>query len=664
MKTRGRANYLPLYLAGLAVATPVWAQNDTQTKAPAEQSLIYKSDPQRTNSVAANLGAIPPNLLWSYTSNLSARISDTTPLVIGPPGRRRIYMALDAHVLCIDGQTGQQIWRSKPLAAPISSPLAMLASNTGDQILAVTNNGKLHALRTSDGGVQWQADSDPRKSVSVLNTAPVFVKTPEGDRIVIAQGTGRLVAFTPAGELDPKWEVVLGTYSTAPTATPAVSRDGQKLYLPTQDKRLWVINAATTKIEFPITMRASIFSSPVVTNEHLVVATDTVLNGLLLSNGRAGWVFDAKAPLSAPAARVEGAQNSTIFVGAANNKFYAINGSNGRVIWEAQLGDVPTGTPTVANDMIVTGTRNGVLYGLSPADGKIIWRYRLRSERIVSDRVLQQRRPAVTVAPEPADEAAAEPDAQPAVPAFGGGGFGGGGGAVPGGFGGGGFGGGAPGGFGGFGGFGGAPGGTGNNPMMATDRNNPPIWDDTVTQTYGVSGAPVVLEGQVYVQADNAALYAFGVQPFDADPPQLRKPQLSVLNTEGQPALQRLDAEKGWLGSGRGPVLFEAEIDDTGSGVDPSSIRVQLNQQELPAAAVLSFSDATGKLQVRLTEVLAGGEQGRLTDGNQTLTLIVRDYRGNELKYSSNFMVDNTLPQPAAETNQRGRGGFGGRFGR
>src|SRR5690606_32428894 len=140
----------------------------------------------------------------------------------------------------------------------------------------------------------------------------------------------------------------LGSYSTAPTATPAVSRDGQRLYLPTQDKRLWVINAATGRIEFPITMRASIFYSPVVTHEHLVVATDSVLNGLQLSNGRAGWVFDAKSALVAPAARVEGPQKSTIYVGASNGKFYAINGVNGRVVWETELGDVASGTPTVA----------------------------------------------------------------------------------------------------------------------------------------------------------------------------------------------------------------------------------------------------------------------------------------------------------------------------
>lgn len=659
MKIKGRAGYLPLCLAGLAVATPVWAQGGTETGASAQQSLVYKGDPQRTNSVAATLGSTPPNLIWRYSSELLARSSDTAPLVIGPPGRRRIYMALENYVLCLDGQTGQQIWRSKQLEAPISSPLAMLAANTGDQILAVTNNGKLHALRTSDGGVQWQADSDPRKSVSVLNTAPVFAKTAEGERIIIAQGTGRLVAFTPEGELDPDWEVVLGSYSTAPTATPAVSRDGQMLYLPTQDKRLWVINTMTGRIEFPITMRASIFYSPVVTQEHLVVATDSVLNGLQLRNGRAGWVFDAKSALVAPAAKVEGAQNATIYVGAANGKFYAVNGMNGRLMWETELGDVPSGTPTVANDMILTGSRNGMLYGLNPADGKVIWRYRLRTERPVAQRVLDNRRTPVfnNPQPEPDDndgEAAPEGDegAAPAAPVFGGGGFGG----VPGGFG---------GGFGGApGGFGGGPEGNANNPAAAQDRNNPPFWDDEETTSYGVSGVPVVVDGQVYVQADNAALYAFGVAPFDADPPLLTKPQLSVLNTEGQPALQRLDAQRGWLGPGRGPVLFVANIEDAGSGVDPTSIRITLNQQEMPATAILPFEDATGKLQVKLTPETPGGEAGRLTDGNQNITVQVRDYRGNELKFSTNFMVDNTLPQPAPETNERGRSRFRGRFGR
>ena len=278
----------------------------------------------------------------------------------------------------------------------------------------------------------------------------------------------------------------------------------------------------------------------------------------------------------------------------------------------------------------------------------------MRTERPVADRVLQNRIPRFNPNDNVAvgrgdgdnddDNDANDGPENIAQPAFGGGGgFGGGFGGAP-------------------GGFGGAGEGAANNPAAAQDRNNPPFWDDVETTAYGVSGVPVILEGQVYVQADNAALYAFGTQPFDADPPLLTKPQLSILNTEGQPALQRLDAQRGWLGPGRGPVLFVANIEDTGSGVDPSSIRVTLNQQEVPATAMLPFEDTTGKLQVKLTPETPGGEAGRLTDGNQSITVQVRDYRGNELKYSTTFMVDNTLPQPAPETNERGR--FRGRFGR
>ncbi len=92
---------------------------------------------------------------------------------------------------------------------------------------------------------------------------------------------------------------------------------------------------------------------------------------------------------------------------------------------------------------------------------------------------------------------------------------------------------------------------------------------------------------------------------------------------------------------------FTAELFDIGSGVDPASIRVSLNRQQLPESAVGPFSDITGKLLVKLTQT-----QNRLStsleDGNQTLVVTARDYRGNEMAFTVNFMVDNTLPQPAA----------------
>lgn len=613
-----------LFLAGCMIAAAPLAQAQTDAggvAAPAvgnnpagstpgaglTQWLIYRADPQRTGAVDVTLGA-PPNLLWRYSSELSARSNDSAPLVLGPPGQRRLYFALDKYVLCVDGQTGEELKRSKALAAPIASPLSLLPTDAGDLLLAVANSGEMSALRTSDLGVLWTAQPDKTKTVSVINSAPIRLKTAGGDRIIVAIGTGKLVAFDLLGGVDPNWETVLGSFSSAPTATAAISRDGSTLYVPTQDKRIWVVSTATGKVQYSISTRSAVFTSPVVTDEHLIVVNGTTLNGLQLRTGKEDWVFDVKSELSAAAAMKNADGTTTIFVGARNGRFYALSDANGRVLWSTDLADSVSSSPTAAKDMVMVGTRNGILFGLAPADGKILWRYRLRAERVIT----QTR-------------------------------------GTRGGFGGGGFGGGAR------GGFGGGEGGSANSATVRSRSEKvQPIWSDTPTQTFGVSTTPVVLNDQVYVLADNAALYSFSTRPFDADPPRLLNPQLSILNTEDKPVLQPLDNEKGWLGPGRGPVEFIAEISDAGSGVDPASIRVTFNRQGVPASAIAPYSDVTGKLLVKLTDSKVPA-LANLEDGNQTIVITARDYRGNEMTQSITFMVDNTAPVPSPSTNRYNR---------
>ena len=632
-----------LFLAAMSVAAMslsaphAHAQMDDDDAAPAAGStpsagptqwLTYKADAQRTGAVDVTVGA-PPNLMWRHSTELAPRTNDSAPLVIGPPGQSRIYFALDKFVICVDAQTGQEIKRSKALSAPIASPLALLSTDAGDLVLAVANSGEMSALRTSDLGQLWSALPDKDKTVSVLNSAPIRLKTANGERLIVAIGTGKLVAFDLLGQIDPNWETVLGNFSSAPTATAALSRDSSTLYVPTQDKRVWVVSTDTGKVRYSINTRSAVFTSPVVTDDHLIVVNGSTLNGLQLKSGREDWVFDVKSDLSAAAAMKDKNGNTTIFVGARNGRFYAINDANGRVLWSSDLADSISSPPTVAKDMIFVGTRNGVMFGLAPADGKVLWRYRLHADRVVTQPTRQRNgRGGGT------DNNAG---------GFGGGGFGGADGGA-----------GAPGGFAGGGEFGGGA-GQGSASNSATLRNRrektQPIWSDTPTQTFGVTTTPIVLNDQLYILADNSALYSFSTQPFDADPPQLMNPQLSILNTEGKPALQRLDNEKGWLGPGRGPVEFIAEINDIGSGVDPTSIRISFNRQELPATAITSFSDITGKLLLKLTDAKVSA-MANLEDGNQTILITARDYRGNEMAQTITFMVDNTAPVPAPVVNR------------
>lgn len=601
------------------VLTPsAGAQGDTTPAAteaaaiPAPTSwLTYKGDLQRTGATPVRLGK-SPNLTWRHSTASAGKTYDATPLVVGPPGQRRIYFAADRVVFCVDAETGAELWHSETLSRPVASPIILLPGDAGDLILAVTSSGELDALRTSDGARAWQVG----ETAPIQNVAPIVVKTAKGDRIIIALATGKLIAFTPGGQLDPSWEIRLGSFASSPTASPALSEDGKFLYIPTQDKKLFIVDLMAGKIAFPIGMRMGTYNSPIIFEGNIILSADTTLSSLKQRTGQTNWDFDVKSALSA-AAVTRTARGSVIFAGARSGKFYAVNAATGAKLWETDLADSVTGAPTVTLDMVLVGTRNGVLFALSPDDGRILWRYRLGTERVL-----------------------------PETSRFGnnrnntGGGTAGGGGA-------------------------GGRGGTGTTAPRVDP--NAPVWDTTETQTFGVTSPPAVIDGMVYLLADNAALYAFSTQPFDAAPPQVFNAQLSVPSSATRPVLQRLDPEKSVLIPGRAPIQLTAEISDTGSGVDPTSIVVKLNNQELPKTAVGTFADATGKLIVTLAE-----QKDRiavnLADGLYTVAIAARDYDGNEMNYSINFLVDNTVAPPAPpETdtrnnnfgnNRRGGGGF------
>jgi outer membrane protein assembly factor BamB len=596
IRHRLRAVFSTVFLASVGVASTCLPLANAQTAgaqttppAPPDGSvstwLTYGADLQRTGAVDVHLSAMP-NLVWRYSSDIEPKEFDTTPLIVGPEGQRRIYFAADRYLVCLDGQTGAQIWRSKALQRPIASPITLMASDAGDVILAVTSSGQLNALRTSDGGQLWQVPA----TAPVQNIAPVLIKTADGSRIMLALATGRLVAYTLDGQLDPNWEVRLGSYSATPTATPALSPDGQFLYIPTQDKRLYVVNIPKARVEYPITLDTGSFVAPVVAGEHLIAVTGTTLLGMKLRTGQTQWRFDVKSSFGSPAVQI-GSEDAAgkIFVGARNGKFYAVDADSGNELWETDLADSVTSVPVVTNTMILVGTRNGLLFGLSPENGKVLWRYRLNTQR------------SVVVRNRDWDDNS--------------------GGNV-------------------------TPAGFGAASSAAGSR--------TYLQTFGVSSMPAVVDNAVYVLGDNAALYAFSTRPFDADPPRVVNPQLSIPNSAAKPSLQRLDADKPLLVPGRAPIQLVVELSDIGSGVDPATIHVSLNNQELPSSALAPFVDTTGRLLITLIES-KDRVTANLDDGLFTVAIAASDYRGNQMNWTGNFLVDNTVPSPKAPATDDSR---------
>jgi hypothetical protein len=104
---------------------------------------------------------------------------------------------------------------------------------------------------------------------------------------------------------------------------------------------------------------------------------------------------------------------------------------------------------------------------------------------------------------------------------------------------------------------------------------------------------------------------------------------------------------------GRGPIYFAAQMDDTGSGVNPATIKVTVDDVAVPADAI-DFQSSSGVLTVTLLDPSKGGVS--FPDGLKNLNLTASDYAGNPLQYSVGFSIDNTAPAPSAQQNRFGRG--------
>lgn len=582
--------------------------------ASADSWLTYKGDLQRTGMRAMNL-QLPLNLLWRHSTE-AAPNTVTAPLITGPLSSRRVYFAAGPAIYCVDGQTGDQIWRSEVLTKPVTAPISLISGENGDMILAVTSSGQMSALRTTDGGQLWEADARS----PVQTAAPILANTAQGERIIVGIALGRLLAFTREGALDPKWEVRLGRQGAAPTSTPALSADGKFLFLTAQDGKLYCIDVMRGQIHYSVQLSTTALSSPLVLEDQVVVAAGSVVSGYKIKTGDPIWRTQTNVrQITASPAGGLGPQNAPIvYIGAKDGIFFAIDAKRGTVLWKTDLKESVTGTAVVLNNIIMVGTGRGVLYGINPADGTTQWQYRLHTERDVAARPNRNQ--------------------------------GGEGGFPEGGFPGGEFGGGSSGGGSSSGSASSGESGSGfPGGEFGAGAATSPAATTPAIRTFGVTSPPAVVNGQVFLLGDNAALYAFDMMPFDAVPPRAVEPSLSVPARPNGLKTELIAADKPLIIPGKAPVYFAVELDDTGSGIDPASIRVTANNEEVPKERT-NFYPHNGILTVTLTKSRAGNVPAvNLPDGLLAITVTAKDYNGNALNYNGSVTIDNALRSPSRE---------------
>jgi outer membrane protein assembly factor BamB len=117
-------------------------------------------------------------------------------------------------------------------------------------------------------------------------------------------------------------------------------------------------------------------------------STETGINSSNVSSLKTKWTFQTGGEVSdSPAvATING--TSTVFIGAWNGIFYALNAVTGEKLWSFQVDIIPPchsgrcrigSSPAVdaKNNLVFFGSRNAYLYALNATNGNLIWKQQL-----------------------------------------------------------------------------------------------------------------------------------------------------------------------------------------------------------------------------------------------------------------------------------------------
>jgi outer membrane protein assembly factor BamB len=303
----------------------------------------------------------------------------------------------------------------KPLSPPPSPPKR---SGLSRRVVITGLVGLATLGGVGAGLVYWlnrsQATQSPALGSSQAPTATIPVNTTKTEYAAFGFDSGRTHFNTIERQLSPATVGRLKPYWVAPTgstinSSPAVVND--VVYIGSDDRKLYALNATTGKPLWIVTTGDRVYSSPAVKNGIVYVGSsdgklyafeamtgktiwtaatgnqvyssplvvdgvvyigsfDSKLYAFEAGTGQKLWAFDTDAYLVSSPALSKG----TIYIGSGGGKVHAISTLTRASLWSTSIGSRITSSPAVADGLVYIGSSDMYLYALNASDGKVVWR--------------------------------------------------------------------------------------------------------------------------------------------------------------------------------------------------------------------------------------------------------------------------------------------------
>jgi outer membrane protein assembly factor BamB len=435
-----------------------------------------------------------------------------------------------------------------------------------------------------------------------------------GDHTVYFVSGGSVYAVN-ASDGAAKWQYPAdGKAVTLFAATPAL--DGGFLYLTDDNGFAYKLDAATGKEAWKVKLDGAIRSSPVVSNGVVYFGSgNSHCYALSVATGQTVWDF----PTSGAVTTSPVVTGGLVVFASADNSVYSINGRTGHKDWSVSFDADPSLVPVVYDGKSLYVTAGDTVYSLDPASGRQRTTIKLPTTVLIPPTVsadttyiITQSNIIYALGAGGRERWKITADTAPTAPPL-----------------------------------------LAGNLLLVTTQpgilsgydtaSGKLTWRYTMQATAtdsqaklpaaNVFAAPIVADGTLYVVSDDGSLSA-----FRHDAPDNIGPEISQL----------FPAASGTVGAEG--LTYGAKIVDEGSGINPATVRLEIDGKADPLA--LFHADDNAVFNTPTTP---------LTEGDHQITVSAADWRGNTASQSWHFTVGNGIPN-RGRFNPFGRGypGAGG----
>ena len=114
-------------------------------------------------------------------------------------------------------------------------------------------------------------------------------------------------------------------------------------------------------------------SAPAVVGNTIYFGAGTVFMAIDAENGAKKWQYPADAGIGGTFKTAPAVQNGIVYVGTGEGNLYALTADTGRLLWIASVRSPINSSPVVADGKVFFGANNGTLYAVDAKNGNMIY---------------------------------------------------------------------------------------------------------------------------------------------------------------------------------------------------------------------------------------------------------------------------------------------------